>query len=270
MSGIGEILKNAREAKGISIQQVADATSIRALYLEAIESENFDIVPGEVYLKGFIRNYGNYLGLDGANLVEVYKKQVKPIEEDIVASVEKVEQTTSNTLRNKRKERRGYSSFNFSSFATLLGAMRPIFKIVAPVVVVVGLGYFAYSFISGNSSTYEEKTNNPVNVTEQNKVPVSVEKVTVTKAEDGTYGVKGTDKIIVKAVFEGDCWTEVKADGKDIFVGMMNSGKSGEWEANTELEILMGNVRAVRLTGNDVDITYGANENGTVVRTFKK
>ena len=49
MSSVGEILKNTREAKGITIEQVAEATSIRVLYLEAIESEQFKLVPGEAY-----------------------------------------------------------------------------------------------------------------------------------------------------------------------------------------------------------------------------
>ena len=78
MSGVGQILKNSREAKGIAIEQVAEATSIRLLYLKAIEDEQFDIVPGEVYLKGFIRNYANYLGLNGPALVEQYKLDGSP------------------------------------------------------------------------------------------------------------------------------------------------------------------------------------------------
>jgi len=77
MSSVGEILKNTREAKGITIEQVAEATSIRVLYLEAIENEQFNLVPGEVYLKGFIRNYANYLGLNGPAMVEKYKEQVE-------------------------------------------------------------------------------------------------------------------------------------------------------------------------------------------------
>ena len=77
MSSVGEILKNTREAKGITIEQVAEATSIRVLYLEAIENEQFNLVPGEVYLKGFIRNYANYIGLNGPAMVEKYKEQVE-------------------------------------------------------------------------------------------------------------------------------------------------------------------------------------------------
>ena len=77
MSSVGEILKNTREAKGITIEQVAEATSIRVLYLEAIEKEQFKLIPGEVYLKGFIRNYANYIGLNGPAMVEKYKEQVE-------------------------------------------------------------------------------------------------------------------------------------------------------------------------------------------------
>ncbi|ETJ28943.1 hypothetical protein Q604_UNBC16509G0001, partial [human gut metagenome] len=49
-------------------------------YLEAIEDGNYDIIPGQVYVKGFIRNYGNYLDLDGDRLVKVYQGQVGDID----------------------------------------------------------------------------------------------------------------------------------------------------------------------------------------------
>lgn len=70
---IGSQLKQAREAKGLSLAQAEEETKIRRKYLAALEQGLVDELPGEVYLKGFLRSYANFLGLDGAGLVEQYK-----------------------------------------------------------------------------------------------------------------------------------------------------------------------------------------------------
>lgn len=73
MEEIGRQLRAAREARGISVEQAEEETKIRRKYLEALETGTKSDLPGEVYLKGFLRTYGNYLGLDGPALVEEYK-----------------------------------------------------------------------------------------------------------------------------------------------------------------------------------------------------
>jgi len=54
---IGERLKSAREEKGMSIEKIEEITKIRSKYLISIEAGDFTIIPEEVYLKGFIKNY---------------------------------------------------------------------------------------------------------------------------------------------------------------------------------------------------------------------
>lgn len=73
MEAISQKLRSAREALGITLEQAEDETKIRRKYLEALEAANEADIPGEVYLKGFLRTYGNYIGLDGPELVEAYK-----------------------------------------------------------------------------------------------------------------------------------------------------------------------------------------------------
>ena len=58
---VGEILRREREKQGLSIADVAGETSIRDVYLEAIEKGDYDALPGDVYAKGFIRNYSKFL-----------------------------------------------------------------------------------------------------------------------------------------------------------------------------------------------------------------
>ena len=74
-SQVGDFLKDARIRKGLSIDDVAQGTGIRTQYLEALENGEYSKIPGDVFIKGFIRNYGNFLAVDGNALVEEYKNQ---------------------------------------------------------------------------------------------------------------------------------------------------------------------------------------------------
>ena len=75
---------------------------IKTTYLEAIEDGNYDIIPGQVYVKGFIRNYGNYLDLDGDRLVKVYQGQVGDIDTFSLRSVTRRKaQVTPNLVQSE-------------------------------------------------------------------------------------------------------------------------------------------------------------------------
>ena len=72
---IGETLRAARLAKGVSLDQAAAATRIRRSALHALEAEDFDALPAPVYTRGFLLNYARYLGLIAAEIVEEYDRQ---------------------------------------------------------------------------------------------------------------------------------------------------------------------------------------------------
>jgi cytoskeletal protein RodZ len=75
MAEIGARLREARMRAKIDINEVEVRTKIRAKYLRAIENEEWDLLPGEVYVKSFLRTYGNYLGLDTRQLLDDFKRQ---------------------------------------------------------------------------------------------------------------------------------------------------------------------------------------------------
>ena len=67
---VGKKLRETRQAKNLSLEHIANVTHIRLRYLEALESGNFDALPSEFQVKGFIRSYGGYLGLNTDALIE--------------------------------------------------------------------------------------------------------------------------------------------------------------------------------------------------------
>ena len=82
--GIGDGLREARLGQGLALADVEHETCIRAANLEAIESERFDALPGDVYAAGFIRTYADHLGLDGAVCAERFR-QSREVEPEPVA-----------------------------------------------------------------------------------------------------------------------------------------------------------------------------------------
>ena len=85
MESLGNKLKSARETKGYTFDQVSQETHISSRYLKALESEDFSCFPGEAFLLGFLKNYGEFLGLDVQELLSLYwamKIQEEPVPVD--------------------------------------------------------------------------------------------------------------------------------------------------------------------------------------------
>jgi helix-turn-helix protein/uncharacterized protein DUF4115 len=74
--GVGKTLREARNRRKIDLPQVEAATKIRIRYLRAIENEEWDVLPGEAYVRAFIRTYAAFLGLDGERLAEEHRREV--------------------------------------------------------------------------------------------------------------------------------------------------------------------------------------------------
>src|SRR6201992_1203571 len=84
MEQIGARLREARMRAKIDINQVESDTKIRAKYLRAMENEEWDLLPGEIYAKTFLRTYADYLGLDSRELVDDYRRQYeRPTDHDL-------------------------------------------------------------------------------------------------------------------------------------------------------------------------------------------
>jgi len=84
MADIGSTLREARMRERIDISEVEAQTKIRAKYLRAIENEEWDLLPGPVYAKSFLRTYGDYLGLDSRVLIDEFKRRYEhPSDHDV-------------------------------------------------------------------------------------------------------------------------------------------------------------------------------------------
>jgi len=89
-TGIGETLREARGRRKVDLSQVEAAIKIRVRYLQAIENEEWDALPGGAYTRGFIRTYAAYLGLDGDRLADDFRREVEPLGDRVPKRVEPV------------------------------------------------------------------------------------------------------------------------------------------------------------------------------------
>jgi helix-turn-helix protein len=90
MFAIGSSLKDARLRMGLDLPTAAEATKIRPRHLQALEDEQFDILPGQTYVRGFLKTYADFLGLDGQLYVDEYSSRFWVNEDGTPATRRKV------------------------------------------------------------------------------------------------------------------------------------------------------------------------------------
>src|SRR5579872_3910737 len=90
MFAIGSSLKEARLRKGLDLASAAEATKIRSRHLQALEDEQFDVLPGQTYVRGFLKTYADFLGLDGQLYVDEYSSRFWVNEDGTPATRRKV------------------------------------------------------------------------------------------------------------------------------------------------------------------------------------
>lgn len=140
MSDLGDILRNARHNKGITLGQAAEATRIKRSYLEALEDDEFGILPGAAYVTGFLRNYAVFLGLHPDDIVQEYYMLYPPPAPTVKAA--------TRVLANGRR------SYNRSR----------LFWGLAGLVLLLAAGYAIQQY----NATYAHSYNSPLNVTPAN------------------------------------------------------------------------------------------------------
>ncbi len=244
---VGTILKEARLAKGISLADAEKATSIRSRYLQAVENDEYDKTPGEVFLKGIIRNYGNYLGLNGPELVNEYKASAAGMAAEAVRSqgIREVEKVRLNIqLKDKRDIGSGTGRFDMPKLP-----MKQCLAGLAAVAVLTA-GYFA---IPATINYFKNMPKDEPKQTEQVKPEAKAPAV--------------LDKVTVDLEAEGDCWLEASADGKELFAGILHAKENKHFEAKDKLIIKYGNIGVVRIkvNGEAVDLK---GEHGVAVKTY--
>lgn len=155
-TGIGATLREARNRRKLDLSEVEAAIKIRPRYLSALENEEWDVLPGGAYTRGFIRTYAAYLGLDGERLADEYRRATAPAGgERVPRRIEPVPASTGS--------RRGGPRLTGGAIAVLVA--------VALVVVVVVIGLVGGGEGgSGGSSSQAGRAHRHAQKTKQEKL----------------------------------------------------------------------------------------------------
>ena len=261
---IGDLLRAERERQNLSIKDIEKGTSIRSLYIEAIEKGEYKTLPGEVYTKGFIRNYANFLKMDADVAVkqfneerhpdhvaiapEVETKQTQPAPKEVPAA-KKIPADSPAPRQQNDFLQRVESSHHRQTF---------IMGVVAVLVVLAG----AYFLLGSSDEPQSEKTQS--SVTQQ-----AVHTPTKQQAEQQSTEKEEASEVKVAVKFTGRCWISVKADGKTLFEGTVEKGEAKEWTADQRLDLTAGNAGAVTLSYNGEDQGVLGKEGEVVEKTYR-
>lgn len=290
LTELGNRLKEARLAKGLSLDDLQQITKIQKRYLVGIEEGNYSSMPGKFYVRAFIKQYAEAVDLESEELFEEFKSEIPTIlNDDIPEQLSRV------------KTRKSISG-NSSKLVDLL----PKLLITA---FIIGIFVFAWWFIAQKSAenagddsapkeskqdvTYEESaelaTENKdeqleakkpdENQTEEEDVkeePVeTVQELTVveTNREKSTYELKNADKFEVKVVSTGETWVNIKnGKGYSFFQGMLTkdgtASQTVDLTQETEVIIIAGRSSETEIFVNDQKLEYAVSPTEEVLQSI--
>lgn len=234
---IGNILRETREKKGLSLADVENETKIRTKYLAALESESFDEIPGEAYVIGFLRNYARFLGLDADLLVNEYK-------------------------RSKTKDCIAEESSSIAQAEPLQPSGR---KIITRREIIIGISLILLLIITmvvGLLWPKKEKASRTQHsITHDSVVTQNIAEKTETNS---------TQNLTIELVAAEKCWFKVVTDGQEEFSGMLYPGMRKKFQAKDAIAIRLGNAGGVEVIYNGKKLPPLGKRGEVVDRIFHK
>jgi cytoskeletal protein RodZ len=229
---ISKYLLEVRQEKSIRIEEIAAKTHIRLAFLQALEAGQFEELPEPVYVQGFIRRYGDALGLDGTALANTFTANIFP----------------------------AYSNNGSQNLDRKPNIRIPLFipYILLLVVASIGLFYILHPRLTAESQAKKQnsvptsKQTKPLPVTDpakqQNSVPTPSQITTPLPVASPNGTASSTVEVTLE--LQGKSWLQVKVDGKTEFVGNLTKGKRRTWTAKKQLTVRSGNAGAVLISVN--------------------
>ncbi|MBK5445979.1 helix-turn-helix domain-containing protein [Peribacillus sp. TH16] len=278
MTELGNRLKEAREAKGLSLEDLQELTKIQKRYLIGIEEGNYSMMPGKFYVRAFIKQYCEAVGLDSEEIFEQYKSEVPSVYSD-----ELPEQLSR--VQSRKTIPAGDSK---------VVEMLP--KILVAVLV-IGVAILIWVLVSSNMSKpdSDDKKNDKQNEVGYNKSDEFNNKeqekadkkqdekkedtsdkkddaddtvdektqqelaVVSTSGKNSTYELKNTDTFKLKVTSKGSPWVGINnGEGKLLFQGTINKNESQEIDFTNEKEavINVGRAYETEIFVNDEKLEY--------------
>lgn len=271
---IGAILEKARKERGLSLEEVEQATKIRKRYLQGLERDDYGVLPDAVYVQGFLKTYANYLGLDGEELARELKNRRKPRRERHSANANLKSSFDEPLVSPGGLAGTSDGRISAATVITILGS-----------VVVIALLIGALYFIGRDSRVLEAGGGQQAPPAESGgrggasgeggpesagREPAGGEQAASKEQQEAPEVPPDTLQVAV-SVEGAPSWLSVQSDGSVVFEQIAQPGFSDVFEAREEIVLSTGNAGAVsvEVNGQDVGLIGGDGEVVTENWTLK-
>ncbi len=268
--GIGERLRNAREARGLSLDEIEAATRIRRRYLEALEAEAFGELPGSAYARGFLRVYASYLGLPADELIGLYPdlRAGPAVSHGAPVEVRITPATPPSRARRVITAIAAVLILGLVGLAYMLyGQIRqfaqtpPAAAPVAPSPARVGPGTPGRTLAARQSPSSQ-----PAQPPQQPAAAPPAPPAPAAPAPTAPGALTSPLRMVVVATDRS--WVRTVADGVTVYEGFLSAGDRQVWEARRQITIRIGNASALDVTVNGHALGRLGKPGDVVDRTF--
>jgi cytoskeleton protein RodZ len=260
MGSFGERLRREREMRGITIEEIAEATKIGSRNLRALEDEKFDLLPGGIFNKGFVRAYSKFLGLDEEQAVADYLAAEGSFRDASSDAPDVPVETADRSL---------------------------VVPIALGLILVLAAGGFGgwkyYQKKRAEASAAAENSKAILNVKAEAPTPAAVPPVDpnaqpAATPADANVAPAGTtlaststtapapenstapaaDGFIVQVRANQDSWVSAKADGKSVLSETLKASNEKTLHARDRIVLTLGNVAGVQVSYNGKSLNLGS------------
>jgi cytoskeletal protein RodZ len=262
LAGFGEKLRRERELRGISLDQIATATKISTRMLKALEDEKFDLLPGGIFNKGFIRSYAKFLGIDEEQAVADYVAATGP--EEPINNLPQIADVPERPTRRLDEE----GTVSWTTIVVL--------------VLLVAVGYGGWTYHTHRKAEKESRTatapvaaistppiETPPQERKLQKAEITTPKLPATAALESTPAKSGPPSTASPAALKTDAaepapkpsvdlvirtseesWVQAIADGKTVFSETLPASSEKHVTASRRITLTVGNAGGVEVTYN--------------------
>lgn len=254
MTEIGQILREARETLGLTLEEVERVTRIRTYHLEALEADNFEALPSPVQVRGFLHNYADFLGLDTDSILLRYAESLQ--EQHRTRPPGTLDQPAARpTVQVKSRRPRWLTSDLFISAGIVL---------VVLMVIVWGGSRLAVLVSDSGEAAQMTASSEPATVTsspapQQTLDPsldASLPAATPITADDTpipTPPLQLGSGVNIRVIATQNSWIEIAVDGEEVFRDRMEPGDILDYSGRESVSITTANGAGVRVFFNGED-----------------
>ena len=295
---VGDILRQERERQNFSLKDIEQGTSIRALYIESIEKGDYDKLPGNVYTKGFIKNYANFLKLDGDALSRQFMEEIAPPAATVVTESAGQQQPVQAQSTQAQSTQTQPSQIQPSNSQTPINEETNIINepipdinnqrvsepeidiissrrvreerisnsstnlvIIAVVLIAAIAGSLWYYFTQIEGSEISQNHPAQTQTTDPSETSASA-------STPNNTGQVNNNVLDLQAKFSDRCWIRVLVDGNFAYEGIVERGQTLSWQATNDIYVSIGNAGAVEFIENGKSLGIAGGFGEVMEKTF--